>query len=125
MVNSDRIVPIQRIDFLSLIGTVLKLAGTSYAVINAADGNFEVTGSGAAGNKLASQPVKTVDFKTGVTSGVVYFVADYDFDKILVAGASATISDSGLDYEDMAFDAITLYKAELSSGSVIITAVTP
>ena len=126
MVNNDRIVPIQKIDFLSMIGTVLALANVSTTVISGtAEGDFDVTGSGAAGNKLANQPVKSLDFKSGVTSGTVYFVAAYDFDKFKVAGAAATLGDSSLSYAQMKKDGITLYKAVLGSNKVTITAVTP
>lgn len=124
MINNDRIVPVQKIDFLSLIGTVLGLHGTTYAVIAATDieGDFEVTGSGDAGNKLANQPVKTLDFKSGVTAGTVYFVAAYDYEGIKVAGTAATIADGSVTVKP---DGITLYKAVLSSGEVTISAVTP
>lgn len=124
MINNDRIVPVQKIDFLSLIGTVLALHGTEYAVLAASDveGTFEVTGSGAAGNKLANQPVKTLDFASGVTGGTVYFVADYGYKGITVAGSAATIAEGSADVKA---DGITLYKAVLSSGSVTITAITP
>ena len=127
MVNNDRIVPIEKIDSLYMIGTILKLHGTSFAVIASADvaGNFNVTGSGAAGNKLANQPVKTIDFRSGVTSGTVYFVAASDFDKIKVAGAAATLADAGLTYDKVKKDGVTLYTAALSSGEVTITEVTP
>ena len=127
MVNNDRIVPIQKIDYLSMIGTILTLGSVSYAVLAPTDivGDFSVTGSGAAGNFLANQPVKTLDFASGVTSGTVYFVADFAFAGITVAGAAATIDDSGLDLEDVQPDGITLYKAVLGSGEVTITAVTP
>ena len=127
MVNNDRIVPIQKIDYLSMIGTILTLNSTSFDVLAAStiDGTFSVTGSGAAGNKLANQPVRILDFASGVTSGTVYFVAAYDFDKITVAGAAATIDDSGLALADIEPDGITLYKAVLGSGEVTITAVTP
>lgn len=125
MINKDRIVPIQKCDFLSMIGNVLGLIGTSYAVIASADveGNFEVTGTGAAGNKLANQPVKTLDFKSGVTSGTVYFVPAYDYAGIKVAGAAATLADGSV--ESVRADGITLYKAVLGSGEVTLTAVTP
>lgn len=124
MINNDRIVPVQKIDFLSLIGTVLALHGTSYGVLSATDiaGDFEVTGSGDVGTKLANQPVKTLDFKSGVTAGTVYFVSDYDFDGIKVAGSAATIADGSVTVKP---DGITLYKAVLSSGEVAISAVTP
>ena len=127
MINNDRIVPITKIDFLSLVGVVLGIGGTSYGILASTDveGDFEVTGTGAAGNKLANQPVKTLDFKTGVTSGTVYFVPAYDYAGIKVAGAAATFDASGLDDEDVIKDGITLYKAVLGSGEVTLTAVTP
>ena len=127
MVNNDRIVPIQKIDYLSMIGTVLAIADVSFAVLATTDveGDFSVTGTGAAGNFLANQPVKTLDFASGVTGGTVYFVPSYDFSAITVAGAAATIDDSGLAIADVVPDGITLYKAVLASGEVTISAVTP
>ena len=124
MINKDRIVPIQKTDLLSLIGTVLSIANVSYGVIASTDveGDFEVTGSGAAGNKLANQPVKSLDFKSGVTSGTVYFVAAYDYEGFKVAGAAATYGSGSV---TVAKDGATLYKAVLGSGEVTITAVTP
>lgn len=127
MVNNDRIVPIQKIDLLSMYGTALAIASVSFSVLAASDieGDFSVTGSGAAGTFLANQPVKTLDFASGVTGGTVYFVPDYGFSAITVAGAAATIDDSGLDLADVKPDGVTLYKAVLSSGEVTISAVTP
>ena len=124
MINKDRIVPIQKTDLLSLIGTVLTIANVSYGVLASTDieGDFEVTGSGAAGNKLANQPVKTLDFKSGVTGGTVYFVAAYDYAGIKVAGVAATIADGSATVKN---DGATLYKAVLASGEVTISAVTP
>ena len=127
MVNNDRIVPIQKIDLLSMIGTVLTIAQVSYTVLAATDieGNFSVTGSGAAGNLLANQPVQTLDFASGVTGGTVYFIPGYDFSAITVAGAAATIDTDGLALSAVQPDGVTLYKAVLASGEVTISAVTP
>ena len=127
MINTERIVPIQKMDFLSMIGTILTLNSTSYSVLEATtvDGAFSVTGSGSAGTFLANQPVQTLDFASGVTAGTVYFVAAYDFTAITVAGSAATIDDSGLDLDDIQADGITLYKAVLASAEVTITAITP
>lgn len=124
MINKDRIVPIQKMDLLTMIGTILALHGTSYAVLAAStiEGAFSVTGSGAAGNKLANQPVQSLDFASGVTSGTVYFVAAYDFAGITVAGAAATIADGSATVNP---DGVTVYKAVLGSGEVTITAVSP
>lgn len=125
MINNDRIVPITKIDFLSLVGVFLGISGTSYGILASTDveGDFEVTGTGAAGNKLANQPVKTLDFKSGVTSGTVYFVPAYDYAGITVAGAAATYASGSV--ESVQADGITLYKAVLGSGEVTLTAVTP
>lgn len=124
MVNNDRIVPIQKIDLLSMYGTVLKLASVSATVLAATDinGDFSVA---EAGTFLANQPVKSLDFADGVTSGTVYFTADYDFEGITVAGSAATIADAGLDLDDIKPDAVTLYTATLGSGKVTIAAITP
>lgn len=124
MINNDRIVPVQKIDLLTLIGTILGLNGTSYSVLAAqtVEGAFSVTGSGDAGNKLANQPVQSLDFASGVTAGVVYFVAAYDYAGITVAGAAATYAEGSA---TVIPDGVTLYKATLSSGSVTVAAVSP
>lgn len=124
MINNDRIVPIMKMDLLTMIGTILGLIGTSYSVLAATntEGDFSVTGTGAAGNKLANQPAKSIDFATGVTSGTVYFVPAYDYKGITVVSAAATIADGSATVKP---DGVTVYKAVLSSGSVTITAVSP
>lgn len=124
MINNDRIVPIQKMDLLSMFGTVLGLIGTSYNVLASTDveGDFSVTGTGDAGNLLANQPVQTLDFASGVTAGTVYFVADYNYSAITVAGAAATIGSGSA---TVVADGVTLYKAVLASGEVTISVVTP
>ena len=127
MINNDRIVPVQKIDLLSLLGTVMTLASISYSILQTSDveGDFSVTGSGSAGTFLCNQPVKSLDFPSGVTGATVYFVPAYSFEGITVAGAAATFNGSYLDNDDVQPDGVTLYKAVLSSGSVALTAVTP
>ena len=122
MVNTDRIVPISKIDLISAYGTAMKLAGTSFSVIGAStvEGDFSVTGSGSVGNKLANQPVKSLDFVSGVTAGVVYFVAAYDYEGFKLAGTKTTTSGA-----TVVADGVTLYTATLSSSTVTIAAVTP
>ena len=124
MINNERIVPIQKVDYLSMIGTVLTLASVSYNVLEASDilGTFSVTGTGAVGTLLANQPVQSLDFASGVTSGTVYFIAAYDFEGFTVAGETATM---GTDSVDVQPDGITLYKAVLGTGEVTVTAITP
>ena len=127
MVNDYRCVPVQKIDLLSLYGTILKIANVSFSVKAAKDvvGNFDITGTGSAGTFLANQPAKSIDFKSGVTGATVYFCAAFDFDSILVAGSAATISAEGVALKDVVRDGATLYTATLSSGTVTIAAVTP
>ena len=127
MINNNRIVPVMKMDLLSLFGTILGIGCTSYTVLAAPDivGDFSVTGSGSAGTFLCDQPVKSLDFPQAVTGATIYFVAAYDFEGLTVAGAAPTFNDSYLDNDDVLADGVTLYKAVLSSGSVTLTAVTP
>ena len=124
MINTDRIVPIQKIDLLSMIGTILTLQGTSFTVLAAStiNGDFSVTGSGSAGTFLANQPVQTLDFAEGVTGATVYFVADFDYSGFTVNGAAATMDEDSV---DVMADGVTLYEAVLSSGEITVTAITP
>lgn len=121
MINNDRIVPVQKIDLLSLIGTVLNLIGTEYDVLQTTDveGDFTVDASGDAGTLLANQPVRTLDFAEGVTAGTVYFVPAYDFVGFSVAGTVVGFEGT------VQPDGVTLYKAVLADGDVTVTAVTP
>ena len=127
MVNSDRIVPIEKIDYLSMIGTILKIANVSTAVVAADDveGNFSITGSGSVGNKLANQPVVSADFKSGVTAAVLYFVADPAFTGFKVAGAAATLGGGSITYANVKKDGVTLYTATFGSGTVTIAEISP
>ncbi len=124
MVNNDRIVPIQRIDLLSLYGTIFNLtnAGGEFpmVVLPAADveGNFVVPEDGF---YLANQPVKSLDFGDA-TSANVLFVADYGFEGFKVGG---TAEEPAVGSSDVIPDAASLFVAALSSGDVIVTGLTP
>lgn len=122
MINNDRIVPIQSMDFLSMIGTILAINGTSYTVVASTDvqGTFEITGTGDVGNVLANQPVQTMDFASGVTAGVVYFVPDYNFSGISINGTAVDLSAVTIDA-----DGISLYTATLAAGAVTVAKITP
>ena len=122
MINKKRIVPIQRTDLLTLVGTVFGLGGTSYTVAASSDveGTFALTGSGDIGNILCDQPLASCNFASGVTAGVVYFVAAKDYRGFSING-TATVTAGATVIKDCA----TLYKATLSSGTVTIAAVSP
>lgn len=122
MINKDRIVPIEKIDFLSMIGTVMNLMGASNFHVDATDaeGNLTVTGSGDVGTVLANQPLVSANFPAGVTAGVLYFVPDYKFSGFKIAGVAIEAEGDTPDYKGVA-----LYSATLSSGTVTVAAVTP
>lgn len=115
MINNDRIVPISKIDLLSLYATVLSVHGTSFAKQSGdIEGNFVLANS-ASGNLLCDAPVKTLDFG-GASAAVVYFVAGYDYDCIKVNGTE--VSPAGGVTIDK--DCATLYTATLSGGTVTL-----
>jgi hypothetical protein len=116
MINYDRIVPVTQVDLLTLYYNMMKLAGTTVAVLEAANIGEFVMASGS-GNVLAAEPVKSFDFASGVTSAKLYFIPAYDFEGFKVAGAAVTPTG------DMAADGRTLYTATLASGAVTIAKV--
>ena len=119
MVNNNRIVPIQKIDRLSAIGEILTLTSASYSVLAAdtVSGEFTVA---EAGTYLANQPVKSLNFGAGVSSGTVYFVADYDYEGFALNGTATVTAGT-----TVKADGVSLYKAVLATGTVTITAITP
>lgn len=118
MINLKRIVPVTQIDLLTLYGNIMKLAGTSVSAAEASKpGIFAVTGSGSIGNKIANEPVKELDFVSGVTAAVVYFIPAYDYAGFKVAGTAVTPTG------DIVADGRTLYTATLSGGGVTIAKV--
>ncbi len=119
MINSERIVSVTATDLLSLYKTILGAASVSVTKLAAtAIGTFTATGTGDVGNLIAAEPVKTLDFASGVTAGVVYFTAAYDYKGFSVAGTA--VETAGV---DVVADTATLYTATLSSGTVTIAAV--
>lgn len=117
MINQDRIVPITRVDLLTLYGNIMKLAGTTVAAVEASAPGVFVVSSGS-GNVIANEPVQSFDFASGVSSMVVYFVAAYDYDGFKVQGTKVATSGA-----TVAADGATLYTATLSGGTVTIAKV--
>lgn len=117
MINRDRIVPVMRSDLLTLLGTMMKLAGTIVTAVEAADvATFNMT-SGS-GNVIANEPVKTFNFASAVTAAVVYFIPDYDYQGFSINGTAVTAAGV-----EVVPDGCTLYKATLASGAVTIAKV--
>lgn len=117
MINTNRIVPIEVYDLLSMIGLVMKLNGTSVEAVSAVDPAIFDVQSGS-GNLLANEPVKSLNFGEAVTSAVVYFIPAYDYEGFSVNGVK--VDTEGADVEA---DGRTLYTATLATGTVTIAKV--
>lgn len=125
MINTDRIVPIQAVDLISMYGLILLQdsdnSGLTALDANDVDGNFEITSGSAP--LIASEPVSTCDVDatgSSVSAFTLYFVPAYDYAGFTVDGAAATIADNDVEVNA---DGRTLYKAVLSSGTITITQV--
>jgi hypothetical protein len=117
MINEKRIVPVTKVDLLTLYGNIMKLAGTTVSDVQAAEPGVFVVSSGS-GNKIAAEPVKSFDFASGVSSMTVYFVPAFDYEGFKVQGTAVTTLGA-----TVAADGATLYTATLSSGDVTIAKV--
>lgn len=119
MINSSRIVPIQVIDLISMYGLILKLAAsTAPTALAAADDTGDFTVSTNSATLLASEPVASLNFASGVTAGTVYFVPAYKYSGFSINGTATTTAGATVDP-----DGRTLYSATLSSGTVTIAKV--
>jgi len=116
MINDKRIVPVTKVDLLTLYGNIMKLAGTTVAAVQASQPGVFVVSSGS-GNVIAAEPIKSFDFASGVSSMTVYFVPAFDFEGFKVAGTAVEATGS------VDADGATLYTATLSSGAVTIAKV--
>ena len=116
MINTQKIVPIQRTDLLTLLGTVLNIANISAEKLTGVNGKYDVKTNSKV--YIADAPVKSLDIDktaSSLTANTTYFVADYDFTGVTVDGTkvSATVDA----------DAATFYKAVLAEGSVTVSKV--
>lgn len=123
MINMNRIVPVEKIDLISLYGLILLQAsgnsGLAKLAANTIDGEFQVKTNSAV--LIADQPVKTVDFDStasSVSAGTVYFVPSFDYVGFTIDGVAETPASGSV---DVVADGYTLYKAVLSSGDITIT----
>lgn len=117
MLNTNKIVPVQKTDLLTLYGTILKIANISAEALTGANGVYEVKTNSKV--YIADAPVKSLDFDataSSVSAGTVYFVAAYDFVKVTKDGTAVTSTA-------VVPDASTLCKAVLDSGTVTVSKV--
>ncbi len=118
MINTDRIVPVQATDLISLYAVILKQDSNNSGLAKlaaTAPGEFvQSTNSAVA---IAAEPVTSLDFAATATAGTVYFVPALDFKGFSLAGVatdfSGTINENGIGSD--------LYKAVLSSGTITVS----
>ena len=117
MINSDRIVPIMKVDLISMYGLILTMnssnAGLTAVDANNALGEFEI--AEADSPLIASEPVTSCDFGEDVSAATLYFVPSYDYTGFTANGAPITATG------DVTPDGFTLYKAVLADSAVTIT----
>lgn len=140
MINKDRIVPVQKIDLLTLYGTIsnaVMLVTELRALFVAkeaedVEGNFALNLSTEDRTaKLLNQPAKSISFDS-VEDGVVTFgfVADYDFKGFTDANGNAvpyTVNDLRRNAVEFKKDGATLYVGTFENGDteIVLTQVNP
>ena len=121
MINTNRIVPVTKIDLITLYGLILLQNGDNSSMTKLAassvEGDFAISSTGV---KLCDQPMKKATFGSSITSGTIYFVPAYDYVGFAKTGATLTVTapDAGI-----TADGHTLYKAVLSTNALTITQV--
>lgn len=115
MINSNRIVPITKVDLLSLYAAILTIAEVTLDVSesNTVDGDFEETS--VSNPMICDQPVKSFNFGSSVTSATIYFIPAYSYEGFKKTGATLTVTG------EVVPDGATLYKAVLSTNALTIT----
>ena len=125
MINTNRIVPIEKIDLISMYGLVLLQAsansGLAKLTADTVEGDYTIKTNSAV--LIADQPVKTVDIDatdSSVSAATLFFVPAYDYVGFTVDGVAATLADNDVVVNP---DGHTLYKAVFGSSTVTITQV--
>lgn len=121
MINTNRIVPVTKIDLITLYGLILLQDSNNSALAKLAatdvEGDYAVSASGV---YLADQPLQSATFGSSVTSGTVYFVPAFDYAGFSKTGATLTVTNPT---GGVVADGHTLYKAVLSTNALTITQV--
>ena len=118
MINTDRIVPVMATDLLTLLSEVFAIANVSVTPLQAkAIAEFEVT-TAESGAQLCAEPLKTLNFASGVTSATVYFIHALDYEGFSIQGTAVDTAGA-----DVVKDGSSLYTATLATGVVTIAKV--
>lgn len=119
MINNDRIVPVTKIDLLSLYGTMLALTeGDSITTVDAEDPGTFALEEGDSGLYIANEPVKSFDFASFAESEstpevTVFFVPAYDYEGFSIEGDA--VETTGV---EVVPDGYTLYVATCNTSAV-------
>lgn len=119
MINAERQVPVTEVSLLDLYYTIFAVTLGDSApekLVATNPGAFTVSTNSKV--YLANEPVKTLNFGSGVTAGTVFFIPAYDYEGFAING-TATVTAG----DDVKTSGYGFYVAELSSGTVTISAV--
>lgn len=126
MINKDRIIPIQRTDYLSLIGTifacvgysqVMSLTGLDYVKAKNVEGDFELPADASSGTAyILTEPAKSIDVTNLVAGAAYFFVPAYNFE-----GFSAEVGDA----QDIVKDGVSMYVIVNDGTDTSVRIVTP
>lgn len=117
MINTNRIVPVQKTDLITLYSVILGAAGTTLTKAEPADveGNVAIATGSSSTHHVVSAPAKSISFAGTVTADNVYFVASVNgFDGFKVGDTEITPTGA-----EIVADGVTLYKAVLSGGNAV------
>ena len=119
MVNENRIVPVTKMDLISLFGSVISLLyalpdlpSTLQLLGTSEIGVFDIT---AVGGYLLTEPAKIINLPASFSDGAVVFIPGYDFEGFTIAGVKAEYSDEGIIPKSTPN---TLYMATIVDGEV-------
>lgn len=117
MINTERIVPVEAIDLISLYGLILKQDTTNNASLTKLEATDpgEFAADSVSNPLIANEPLKALNFGSSVSSATVYFVPAYNYAGFTKTGATVTATGT------VDADGRTLYKAVLSTNAVTIT----
>lgn len=116
MINQNRIVPVQKVDLLTLYGNILKIASVSVSALESTGiGVFAQSTNSA--TVICNEPVKEFNFGASVTAATVYFIPAADYQGFTKTGATLTVSGT------VDADGVTLYTATLSTNALTIAKV--
>lgn len=119
MINNDRIVPITKIDYLSMIGTIMNLDGRgNVGVLKVVDGVASVPAESQFEKLLANEPVRKIELADDSIIPLI-FVASHDFEGITLDGEAVDVQT------EIKNDGVSLYGVSKAQGQVNVLAMTP